>query len=198
MEYLEIGKTLKELRNERGVSQKEAAEGCNITQGALSRYEKNQLPKTAELCQIADYYNVSFDYLLGRTKVQSIPTDGNMQAAAELTGLSESALQVLSSLKPEHADLVSELLSTMPIETLLDLISKYIQTSIPRFRHSTSTEEQIAEGFQQIIPLTIAGTSVMMQESSLVASVLHHEMIDSLDTIAYLKANGGHEHGEHQ
>lgn len=192
MEYLEIGKRIKRLREARAISQKDAAQQIGIQQSTLSKYERGiQNPRFQELCLMADWFGVSVDYLLCRTEIPSIPTDGKLQAAAEVTQLSEAALQVLAALKYDHTKLLSELLSTTPIETLLDLIAKYIHTSIPRFKQSTNIGNQIAENYNQLIPMTIDGTSVFMQESSFVASVLQHEIFDGLDTIAYLHANGG-------
>ncbi len=47
-------------------------------------------PSLENLCKIADMYNVSTDYLLGRTEVKS--PDTSIQAVAQTIGLSESAV----------------------------------------------------------------------------------------------------------
>lgn len=56
-----------ELRKSRGISQKEAAENLGISQALLSHYEKG-IRECGQrfLVRIADYYDVSVDYLLGR------------------------------------------------------------------------------------------------------------------------------------
>ena len=60
---------LKELREERGVSQKEVANYLGITRQAFALYEqKKRKPDYAIMGKIADYFDVSVDYLLGRTK----------------------------------------------------------------------------------------------------------------------------------
>ncbi len=50
------------------MSQKELAEKLNISQRTLSHYEtgKRDIP-TEMLIKVADYFNVSVDYLLERT-----------------------------------------------------------------------------------------------------------------------------------
>lgn len=56
-----------ELRSQRGVSQKEAAEALGISQALLSHYEKGIRECGLDfLLKAASYYDVSCDYLLGR------------------------------------------------------------------------------------------------------------------------------------
>ena len=56
------------LRKERGISQKNAASALGISQALLSHYEKGIRECGLEfLVKTADYYNVSCDYLLGRS-----------------------------------------------------------------------------------------------------------------------------------
>ncbi|MBO5323637.1 MAG: helix-turn-helix transcriptional regulator [Oscillospiraceae bacterium] len=60
---------LKEIRRKRGISQVKLAMELNTTQNTISRYETgDREPGIAELIKIADYFNVSVDYLLGRTE----------------------------------------------------------------------------------------------------------------------------------
>lgn len=57
---------LTELRRERGISQKEAAEKLGVSQALLSHYEKGIRECGLDfLCKAAAYYDVSCDYLLG-------------------------------------------------------------------------------------------------------------------------------------
>ncbi len=56
------------LRKEKGISQKKVAEDLNISQALLSHYEKGIRECGLDfLVRSADYYQVSCDYLLGRT-----------------------------------------------------------------------------------------------------------------------------------
>lgn len=72
---------LSELRKEKGISQKEAAHQLGISQALLSHYEKGiRECGQSFLIKVADFYDVSCDYLLGRTvEKNSINT-----AAAEM------------------------------------------------------------------------------------------------------------------
>lgn len=60
---------LKELRKQRRISQIKLAMDLNTTQNTISRYE-NEIREAdyRMLIQFADYFNVSIDYLLGRTE----------------------------------------------------------------------------------------------------------------------------------
>lgn len=58
---------LKELRDEIGISQEEFAKKFNLKQKTYCNYESGTTqPKLEKLCEIADYYGVSLDYLVGR------------------------------------------------------------------------------------------------------------------------------------
>ena len=63
---------LRDLREDRDLKQKDLAELLTIHQTTYSDYELNQLniPVTA-LHTLTDFYNVSVDYLLGRTNVKT-------------------------------------------------------------------------------------------------------------------------------
>ena len=59
---------LKELRKSKGISQLKMAIDLNTNQNTISRYETGERePGINELIKIADYFNVSIDYLLERT-----------------------------------------------------------------------------------------------------------------------------------
>ncbi len=59
---------LKYLRERRGLMQKAVAVDLNIGNTTLSNYEKDiSSPSPEMLVAIADYFNTSIDYLLGRT-----------------------------------------------------------------------------------------------------------------------------------
>ena len=60
---------LKELRKEKGISQLKLAMDLSMNQNTISRYETEERQADYEtLIKIADYFNVSRDYLLGRTE----------------------------------------------------------------------------------------------------------------------------------
>lgn len=67
------------------------ANELGISRASLEYYEKGQrMPDIEIAAKIADYYNVSTDYLLGRTQIASPSTD--LQAVCEYTGLTEKTI----------------------------------------------------------------------------------------------------------
>lgn len=64
-----IGETLKKLREGKNLSQTEIAKILGIPQRTYSDYETNKSdPKLDTLIKIAEFYQTSTDYLLGRYK----------------------------------------------------------------------------------------------------------------------------------
>ena len=61
-------KNLRGIREDRDIRQKDIANYLNVSQNTYSQYETGVISLTAEvLLKLADYYNVSIDYLLDRT-----------------------------------------------------------------------------------------------------------------------------------
>lgn len=59
---------LKELRKKRGLTQLRLSIELNMSQNTISRYENHEREAGyRELIKIADYFDVSIDYLLERT-----------------------------------------------------------------------------------------------------------------------------------
>ena len=62
---------IRSLRIDRGITQKTIAEYLNIKQNTYSQYEIGVLNYPVDVVvKLADYYNVSTDYLLGRTTIK--------------------------------------------------------------------------------------------------------------------------------
>ena len=65
---VEFSANLSALRRDRGISQKQAALELGVSQALLSHYEKGIRECSLDFVKkIADYYNVTADYLLGIT-----------------------------------------------------------------------------------------------------------------------------------
>lgn len=69
-----LSNRLKQLRHENNLLQKEVAQKLKITTSAYGFYEQGKrTPDADTLNKIADYFNVSVDYLLGRTNDKTAP-----------------------------------------------------------------------------------------------------------------------------
>lgn len=65
---MSVSKGLKRFRKEYGLTQKEVAEHANVGVRTYQEYEYGKVVPTATvLIAIANFYNVSIDYLVGRT-----------------------------------------------------------------------------------------------------------------------------------
>ncbi|MCM1267934.1 MAG: helix-turn-helix domain-containing protein [Bacteroidales bacterium] len=83
---MEFGEFLAELRKEKGFLQKEVAAYLNMTVATISNYEKGvHTPDLDTLIKLADFYDVSTDYLLQRTKCRSGIKSLNKPLSADCT-----------------------------------------------------------------------------------------------------------------
>lgn len=71
---MSFGSRLKELRIEKGTSQKKVAEEIGISITTISQYESNsRFPNEEMLKKLCLYYKISCDYLLGLTDTKHSP-----------------------------------------------------------------------------------------------------------------------------
>lgn len=78
-----LGGKIKELRQERGITQTELAAKLNMSKQAVSNWENdNIMPSIEMLLKIADFFGVTTDYLLERDERRYL----------EITGLSDTQL----------------------------------------------------------------------------------------------------------
>lgn len=66
-----INERIIQLRDEQGLTQKQLAEKLDINVSVMNRIEQADRPiRDNEILKIANFFNVSTDYLLGRTNVK--------------------------------------------------------------------------------------------------------------------------------
>ncbi len=62
-----FGERLKELRIEKGLSQKQLADAVGLTSAGISLWEKNKrVPNLDAVIVLADFFNVTIDYIAGK------------------------------------------------------------------------------------------------------------------------------------
>lgn len=63
-----FSKRLTELRKQKSITMKELSEGVNITKSAVGNLENEyRSPSLETIVALANFFNVSIDYLVGRT-----------------------------------------------------------------------------------------------------------------------------------
>ena len=66
-------KNLKKLRQEAGVSQQKLADIILVSQQSVNKYENKDVePDVETLTKIAEFFDVSLDFLVGRTNVKEM------------------------------------------------------------------------------------------------------------------------------
>lgn len=105
-------KNLKKLRNENNVTQQQLADAISVSQQSINKYENHNIePDISTLIQIADYFNVTVDYLIGRT--------GDVCADKSCgSSLSRTELQIINKIR---------LLNKKQRDVLVSLIDSYLE-----------------------------------------------------------------------
>lgn len=99
-----IGNQINTLLGKQDRKQKELANYLGVTDNTISYFcSGKRTPNTAQIGLIADFFNVSADYLLGRTDAWT--TDNKLKFVCEYTGLSEEAVQALCVIKSDFQEL---------------------------------------------------------------------------------------------
>lgn len=63
-----LASQFKKIRTEMGLTQKQVADGIGVAEQAYQRYEYGRtIPSALVLIALADYFDVSLDYLAGRS-----------------------------------------------------------------------------------------------------------------------------------
>lgn len=69
--------SIKQLRISRGLNQVELAKKLSVTKQTVSNWENDNIQPSIDMLErMADFFNVSTDYLLGREDVTKISTEG--------------------------------------------------------------------------------------------------------------------------
>lgn len=114
-------KKIKELRNEHNITMKKLGEIVGVSESAISQYENGKRQPDIETLKVfADFFNVSIDYLLGKSDLRNpldIPEhiEGiadlilRMRSDDEFSGI----INKINELSPEQLKAISTILSSM-------------------------------------------------------------------------------------
>lgn len=100
-----LGNNIRKLREKNNLSQKELAKILNIANSTLSQYESgDRVPSDDIKIKMADYFNVSLDYLLGR----SSSPGSSISPSSEMAALEEDFPEGVSVLYRANEKLTPE------------------------------------------------------------------------------------------
>lgn len=95
------GERLTELRSKLGLSQEQMADELGVKRSTYAKWEKDTNKPTRKLKDIAAYFHVTTDYILGRTDVGDQPP-ATPAATPPLTPQDRELLHKYHTLTPDH------------------------------------------------------------------------------------------------
>jgi transcriptional regulator with XRE-family HTH domain len=113
---------LKALRREKRITQQQIADRFGVTKSTVSRWEKGSFePDTEKLKEIADYFGVTVDYLLGNDENQEIKDKKN----ADLVDLLEEIKKRPYVIDPKTGE--AKYIPKERLKIINDLIEGYLR-----------------------------------------------------------------------
>lgn len=91
------------LRKELELSQKEFAKKVNMTQQRISAYEKEKRePDIETIKQFSDFFNVSIDFLLGKTDIRNSKKETIVNFTETLLGMTKEDYENLTDIQKKQ------------------------------------------------------------------------------------------------
>lgn len=107
-----FGELLAELRKDKGLSQRELGHIIHVSVGTISNYETGvHFPDIEKLINLADYFGVTTDYLLGRCESTSSPDVFSEKITADKTV--GDFIKVLRALPTENTEALALIMRDM-------------------------------------------------------------------------------------
>ena len=115
----QLGKILAKLRQERRLTKEQLGQVLCVSAGTISNYEKDvHLPDADKLIMLADYFHVSTDYLLGRTRIQETQTD--FQKKILENKMTFTAFNTFLNLPKDLQKSFAHILSSLELNVMID------------------------------------------------------------------------------
>lgn len=156
-----FGKRLAVLRNKKGLSQAEFARVLGMGQSTIAMYETDKrLPDAATIKKLADYFNVTVDYLLGWTDsieidiIDLLEARNNALIAGEKSLTTDQRLALLNLIGDKHNQLelhpqveqfaqrLDDLFKENPaitdqaMETIIQDLAEYVEFKVTQYSKS--------------------------------------------------------------
>lgn len=97
-----LARRLRELREENNYTQQEIASKIGLTKGAYGCYKRGiSVPDAHTLLQLADIFDVTTDYLLGRVD--------NKKPLEDMSGKEHDAIKLAEQLTDEQLELITKM-----------------------------------------------------------------------------------------
>lgn len=180
-----FSRSLSFLRQERGISQRQASQELGISQALLSHYENGiREPGFPFLLRACDYYTVSADFLLGRTLARDgtviLDTASLRVPLEEGESNGEKAALISKRLLGGSLDLLFRLLAETKSEVIVRAAAQNLSTALyTLFRHLYQVEgtnsQDIFSVPKQKFSLSVAKIETIATEMDYVEALLAHQ-----------------------
>lgn len=118
-----LGELIAELRQDRGLTQKELGDILCVSSGTISNYENGvHLPDVDKVIALANYFHVTTNYLLGRTS-SNLPVELLQQAITNEKTLGD-VMASFAKLPSNRQAALSLIISDMEVRQMIDTYSK--------------------------------------------------------------------------
>ena len=161
------------LRKEKGITQKQAAADLGISQALLSHYEKGLRECGLDfLIKLCDYYNVSSDYILGRSPDRSgaVLTVDDLEGAETVkdSHYSGSVLPAMNKrLISSSLNVVYDMLGKAGNKELTTKVSDYLMLSVYRmFRKLYQSEKKNSQSMFNVSTAVFEGYTLSALEKA--------------------------------
>ena len=179
----DFSRTLSLLRQEKGISQRQASKALGISQALLSHYENGaREPGLVFVVKACDFYNVSADFLLGRTLSRDGTTILDADTLYDVSDERDSVLRgsVLATLSKKlivnSVGLLFDLLSRLGSKKAIRAAGNYLAAAIyTLFRHLHRTSGNENDDFfnvpDQWFQAGLARADLIMSEAEYVEAL---------------------------
>lgn len=118
-----LGELIAELRQDKGLTQKELGDILCVSSGTISNYGNGvHLPDVDKVIALANYFHVTTDYLLGRTS-SNLPVELLQQAITNEKTLGD-VMASFAKLPANRQAALSLIISDMEVRQMIDTYSK--------------------------------------------------------------------------
>lgn len=105
---------IRELRKHKDLTMKDLGSQIGVSESTVSLYENDKRqPDQDTLLRIADYFQVSIDYLLGRTDVKHIAMQSDKAPSPSVTDEEKALLGYFRSMNKEARDKIIWIAKTL-------------------------------------------------------------------------------------
>lgn len=112
---------LRDLRKENKLTQEEFANKLGLVRTTVTNYELGRnIPEADILNMIADYFNVTVDYLLGRTNSRNYPSEALGHSLIREDTAEYKIAKDLNTLSPESQEEIKKLIELYKIKEMQD------------------------------------------------------------------------------